>query len=80
MYLLIAVVLVAVLVGVGLVTLLDRRRVRIPDYADPDVEEVAVEDLLSDAGTVSPSANGQRSADPASSDAVSHPGRWDRLG
>jgi hypothetical protein len=79
-YLLIAVVLTAVVVGVGLVTLLERKRVEIPDYADPDVEEVPVEDLLSDAGESGKSSDDGSSAGPGLSGSAPAHGRWDRLG
>ena len=39
---------VACLVAVGLVLLLTRGSAPLPDYADPDVEEVPLEDFISD--------------------------------
>lgn len=39
---------VACVVAVGLVLLLTRRSAPLPDYADPDVEEVPLEDFISD--------------------------------
>ena len=39
---------VACLVAVGLALLLTRRAAPLPDYADPDVEEVPLEDFVTD--------------------------------
>ncbi len=45
----ILVLAVACLVAVGIVLLLTRSSAPLPDYADPDVEEVPLEDFISDA-------------------------------
>ena len=39
---------VACLVAVGLAIMLTRKSAPLPDYADPDVEEVPLEDFISD--------------------------------